>query len=159
MYISLSIRLSLILNFIAVGKKKNQMLYISFLLLLLKKQKTNKQTNKQNIDLVAQTVELYVLTVLEDRSPKSRYWGVPMVKNPTRIHKDECSIPGLTLWVKDPALLQASSILGKNLFCDVQLRVAALITWMVATSFLSLSPASRHLHLSVGQISFCLPLI
>ena len=35
--------------------------------------------------------------------------GVPIVaqqfKNPTSIHKDVDSIPGLTQWVKDPALL------------------------------------------------------
>ena len=30
------------------------------------------------------------------------------VKNPTRIHKDVGSIPGLTWWAKDPALPQAA---------------------------------------------------
>ena len=37
--------------------------------------------------------------------------GVPIVAqhvtNPTSIHKDEGSIPGLTQWVKDPMLSQA----------------------------------------------------
>ena len=31
------------------------------------------------------------------------------VKNPTRVHKDVASIPGLTQWVKNLALFQAAT--------------------------------------------------
>ena len=31
------------------------------------------------------------------------------VKNPTSTHEDEDLIPGLTQWVKDPALLKAAA--------------------------------------------------
>ena len=44
-------------------------------------------------------------------SKKEVHFGVPLVaqrvKNPTSIHEDLGSIPGLAQWVKDPVLLQA----------------------------------------------------
>ena len=50
------------------------------------------------------TIQHWKISRLKLQSNRSSHLG-PAVTNPTSIHEDAISIPGLTRWVKDPALL------------------------------------------------------
>ena len=72
-----------------------------------------------------------------DWSLKERQWGVPLVaqrvKNPTSIHEDVGSTPGLAQWAKEPALPTGCSM-GHR--CSLDLAWLWLWLWLTAAALI-----------------------